>query len=276
MLERSTNLRKPRRPARGLRFIYKLKGPEACNFLVSFDVAAELDALTVEQIKDEFQERCGRRWRGVAWRGVACEKTGSGAVRLRYACRRAEAQASKLTGVTFNQHEGRWQARVSVALDGGQTKQASLAMGSSASEEQAAERVSAGAYVLGDRCVQLSARMRAVMARHSAHRGGGGRACGCAGARPRCPWAASSTWRLRKVRHVAHADLGPDAAAPLLRVWPPCARCACRAGAGRGGAGGGQGAAAGGADAYPPASEAELRRNRQGSLERVCSVKASC
>ncbi len=57
---------------------------------------------------------------------------------------------SKFRGVTFAQREGRWRANVKATLAGGQTKPVSL--GFSASEEQAAARVSAGAYVLGDRC----------------------------------------------------------------------------------------------------------------------------
>ncbi len=39
------------------RFVYKLKGPEACNFPVTPELAAELDALTVEQIREQFRQR---------------------------------------------------------------------------------------------------------------------------------------------------------------------------------------------------------------------------
>ncbi len=43
------------------RFIYKVKGPEACNFPVTPALAAELDALTVEQIQKQFKQVCGKR-----------------------------------------------------------------------------------------------------------------------------------------------------------------------------------------------------------------------
>ncbi len=39
------------------RFIYKLRGPEACNFPVTPELAAELDALTVEQVHEQFKLR---------------------------------------------------------------------------------------------------------------------------------------------------------------------------------------------------------------------------
>ncbi len=44
------------------RYLYKVHGPEACNFPVSTETAAELDALTLQQIREQFkhttQERC--------------------------------------------------------------------------------------------------------------------------------------------------------------------------------------------------------------------------
>ncbi len=64
------------------------------------------------------------------------------------------AHSSKFTGVSFAQRNGRWQASVKVTVAGGQAKR--MFLGYSVSEEQAAERVSAGAYVLGDRCAHTS------------------------------------------------------------------------------------------------------------------------
>ncbi len=42
------------------RYLYKVKGPEACNFPVTPTLAAELDGLAVEQIQEQFKRRCGR------------------------------------------------------------------------------------------------------------------------------------------------------------------------------------------------------------------------
>ncbi len=40
------------------RYLYKVKGPEACNFPVTPELAAELDALTVEQIQQQLKCAC--------------------------------------------------------------------------------------------------------------------------------------------------------------------------------------------------------------------------
>ncbi len=74
-------------------------------------------------------------------------------------------------GVTFNQAEQKWRAQVSFRLSSGQAKPVFL--GSDASEEQAAKRASAGAYVLGDRCAHTT-RLQAEscakrIVRHGAH-----------------------------------------------------------------------------------------------------------
>ncbi len=37
------------------RYLYKLKGPEACNFPIAPELAAELDGLTMQQIHDRFR-----------------------------------------------------------------------------------------------------------------------------------------------------------------------------------------------------------------------------
>ncbi len=51
------------------RYLYKVKGPEACNFPVTPELAAELDALTVEQIQEQFKQRCtGTQRAAWVWR----------------------------------------------------------------------------------------------------------------------------------------------------------------------------------------------------------------
>ncbi len=44
---------------RACRLLYKVRGPEACNFPVTPELAAELDALTVEQVQEQLRCACG-------------------------------------------------------------------------------------------------------------------------------------------------------------------------------------------------------------------------
>ncbi len=83
----------PRHPAEwrararvALRFIYKVKGPEACNFPVTPELAAELDALTVEQIHEQFKQRCA--WWARLGPGQKCRRRGraGGVLRLSVPC----------------------------------------------------------------------------------------------------------------------------------------------------------------------------------------------
>ncbi len=37
------------------RFLYKVRGPKACHFQVTPEMAAELDAMTLEQIQEQFK-----------------------------------------------------------------------------------------------------------------------------------------------------------------------------------------------------------------------------
>ncbi len=63
------------------RYLYKLRGPEACNFPVTPELAAELDALTVEQIREQFRQRCAREGARRTG-GVVCLRCGSAPARL--------------------------------------------------------------------------------------------------------------------------------------------------------------------------------------------------
>ncbi len=117
--------------------------------------------------------------------------------------------------MSFARAHNKWRATVLVAVAGGQTKQTSL--GYSVSEERAAERVSAGAYVLGDRCARTRVSADACTWEASAVKMATP-TYGSAGARPGWLWAASAAWRRREVRHVAHADGG-------LMPLRGCAHC---------------------------------------------------
>ncbi len=39
------------------RFLYKVRGPKACHFQVTPELAAELDAMTLEQIQEQAKKR---------------------------------------------------------------------------------------------------------------------------------------------------------------------------------------------------------------------------
>ncbi len=50
-------------PLRMLRLLYKVRGPQSCHFPLTPELAAELDALTVQQVLQQL--RC-------AWRRFTC------------------------------------------------------------------------------------------------------------------------------------------------------------------------------------------------------------
>ncbi len=137
------------------RLLYKVRGPEACNFPVTPELAAELDALTAEQVLQQL--RCGGAGppleRLLLSRVVPAHQNGVGQVRCglcTIACRDKAKSARRVAGVSAYRRLGKWQAVVHVRQPYGRSK--NVFLGLHATEQQAAERVSAAAYILGDRC----------------------------------------------------------------------------------------------------------------------------
>ncbi len=181
---------------------------------------------------------------------------------------RVREHSSKFTGVHFAQRQ--WQANVRVTVARRQPKTTFL--GASASEEQAAERVSAGAYILGDRCAHRSTCVRAEACVRQGHRGAhpaDGLAHPCAAAQvhqqgalgplPQ-PGACARSGTVCTLTRVSSRFSVPRSLRLHAALRPLHARCAFRAGAGRGGAGAGQGGAAGGAGAEQHAGEVAGQR----------------
>ncbi len=119
-----------------------------------------------------------------------------------------------------------------VSVDGGEPRQTSL--GSSASEEQAAERASAGAYVLGDRCAHRSTGHQ--VRRRACSKRGTERATAPTRLRPRrcitkvplgrfgnlAPAQGQAEWRVSGICGAAPLVLRPSAAC-RLRMRAVCA-----------------------------------------------------
>ncbi len=136
------------------RFLYKVRGPEACNFPVTPQLAAELDALTVEQITQRL--RC----EGVCApalppcpvvEALGTKVTSSTTRALPRSLPKGETHGNKnsrFKGVRFIGALRKWEASVFIKQQGPSKP---VFLGYHATEEQAAERVSAAAYILGDR-----------------------------------------------------------------------------------------------------------------------------